>query len=79
MSASTLFASPVETARNPILAAVSGFFGALAHNARVRRDNARLARLDDHMLSDLGLLRSDVVRIAGNDDQPALRISGAPF
>lgn len=81
MSASTIFAAPAAelSSRPSVLSTLSGFFASLAHQARVRRDNARLAQLDDHMLSDLGLLRSDVVRLAGNDDQPALRISGTPY
>jgi len=81
MSASIAAPASVSAAHDRAgpLAAVTAFFGRLAHQARVRRDNARLAQLDDHMLSDIGLMRGDVVRLAGNDDQPQLRISGTPF
>jgi uncharacterized protein YjiS (DUF1127 family) len=40
-------------------------FGQLIRNWRARRAVARLDRLDDHMLHDIGVTREDVIWAAG--------------
>jgi uncharacterized protein YjiS (DUF1127 family) len=40
-------------------------FGQLIRNWRTRRAVARLDRLDDHMLHDIGVTREDVIWAAG--------------
>jgi uncharacterized protein YjiS (DUF1127 family) len=43
----------------------ASMFGALIRNWRARRAVARMDRLDDHMLRDIGVTREDVIWAAG--------------